>query len=164
MNKQIATEDMHLEKEWFEQAGRQTMDTLPEFMNHVMNDYCHDYGTVCHAIAACALAAACAANEMDGACGGITGFQAGFVMWDFIKQWQYPNAKTGMKIVNFDDMLYPQYDFKFQKTIGRKTWDALQREAEKNLSERGYAADAVLDHWKSIVSGKVPFGYVVKDE
>ena len=35
----VATEEMHLEKEWFEEAGKQTLETLPAFMDHVLNDY-----------------------------------------------------------------------------------------------------------------------------
>ena len=86
-NKTPITEEMHLEKEWFELARKQTLETLPGFINYVMNDYMHDYGTICHAVAACALASAWAANDSPN--GGITGFQANFVMWDFVKQWGY---------------------------------------------------------------------------
>lgn len=158
------TEEMHLEKEWFADAHKQTLETLPEFMRHVMNDYEHDYGTVCHAVAACAIAAAWAANNADGARGGITGFQAGFVMWDFIRQWSYPSVKTTMRILNYDDMLYPQYEYKYQKTIDSDTWKLLQKAAKKNLEEKDYAHKDVVDHWKSIVDGNVPFGYTVKED
>ena len=65
MDKMAITEEMHLEKEWFEQAREQKLETLPEFMNHILNDYRHDYGTICHAISACALAAAWAADNSD---------------------------------------------------------------------------------------------------
>ena len=29
--------------QWFQDAAKQTFDTLPEFIRHVMNDYVHDY-------------------------------------------------------------------------------------------------------------------------
>lgn len=158
------TEEMHPEKEWFEQAGKQTLKTLPDFINHVMNDYCHDYGTVCHAVAACAIAAAWAANNESGSGGGITGFQAGFVMWDFIKQWNYSSNKCGMKIIDYDNMLFPQYEDRFSKTISKDLWGKLQEEARKNLdTDRDYTHPSVIAHWQSIVNGKVPFGYVVKE-
>lgn len=160
-DKMAITEDMHLEKEWFAEAGKQTMSTLPHFVNHLMNDYMHDYGTRVHAISACALAAAYAANNSEN--GGITGFQAGFVMWDFIRQWQYPYNDCGMRIMNYDDMLYPQYAYKFQKTITRDTWNELQVAAKKQLEATDYAAKSVILHWQSIVDGKVPFGYRVAD-
>ena len=41
---------------------------------------------------------------------GITCFQSGFVMWDFIKDWPYSHNKCGLRLVNMDDMLYPQYN------------------------------------------------------
>ena len=160
--RQVINEDMHLEKEWFAEAKKQTPSTLMDFINHVMNDYFHDYGTVCHAISACAIAAAWAANETDGADGGITGFQAGFVMWDFIRQWTYSSNKCGMKILDYDDMLYPQNENKFEKTISKDVWKLLQKQAKENLKGHGYAADAVIEHWGSIMNGIVPYGYVVK--
>lgn len=165
MNKKIiANEEMHLEKEWFKKAIDQTFETLPDFIKHVMDDYEHDYGTVCHAISACAIAAAWAANSMDGACGGITGFQAGFVMWDFIRQWQHNGNKTGLQIIDWDNMLYPQYAYKFDKTIPKSIWHKIQEQAGENLKNFPDADDRVIEHWKSIVNGKVPFGYRVIDD
>ena len=34
MSKIKITEEMHVEKEWFEQAREQTLETLPDFINH----------------------------------------------------------------------------------------------------------------------------------
>ena len=38
MSKIAITKEMHIEKEWFEQAKKQTLETLPGFMNHIMNE------------------------------------------------------------------------------------------------------------------------------
>ena len=164
--KTIITEDDHLEEVWFKQAKEQTLETLPDFIDHVMNDYYHDYGTVCHAISACAIAAAYAADNSDN--GGITGFQAGCIMWDFIHQWMYSGNKCGMKIVDYDNMLYPQYEYKYEKTISSNTWQSIQKEAKKNLDDyhsgTSIAAQPVLDHWQSIVDGEIPFGYTISDD
>lgn len=164
MDKITITEEMHLEKEWFESAKKQTLETLPAFMNHVLNDYCHDYGTIVHAISACALAAVSAADESEQ--GGITGFQAGCVMWDFIKQWGYLSNKCGLMIVDYDNMLYPQYENKFNnKEIPQSIWERLQKQAEELLkTEKGYAHEKVIAHWQSIIAGNVPFGYKVKND
>lgn len=156
------TEEMHLEKEWFEDARKQTVETLPAFVNHIMNDYDHDYGTVCHAVAACAIAAMEAANNTPN--GGITGFQAGFVMWDFVRQVCYSSNKCGLRLIDYDNFLYPQYAYKYEKTISPATWKAIQEQAKKNLDDRDHAHSAILEHWKSIVDGKVPFGYIVKED
>lgn len=166
MSNNMINEEMHLEKEWYEQARKQTLETLPDFIGHVMNDYQHDYGTVCIAIGACALAAAFAANKEAGACGGITGFQAGFVMWEFIQQWSYRNNRTGLRILNYDDLLYPQYGHKFEKTITPSTWEAVQKAAKEDLeTDHGYSIHPdVIAHWQSIASGVIPFGFVVKED
>lgn len=158
------TEEIHLEEEWFDDAKKQTLDTLPEFVRHIMNDYEHDYGTVCHAISACALAAAWAADKSDGAQGGITGFQAGFVMWDFIRKWMYTSNKCGLRIVDYDNMLYPQYEDDYDKVIPQRIWQDIQEEAWKRLQERDDAHPDVKEHWQSIVDGKVPFGFRVKED
>lgn len=160
----IATEEMRLEKEWFKEAREQTFETLPNFIKHVMDDYEHSYGTVCHAISACAIAAAWAADRMEGACGGITGFQSGFVMWDFIRQWQYTDNKTGLSIVNWDNMLFPQYEHIFDKEISKSIWENIQEQAKENLKNAPDAAESVVEHWKSIADGKVPFGYRTIDK
>lgn len=164
MDKIAITEEMHLEKEWFANAKKQTLETLPAFMNHVLNDYCHDYGTICHAISACAIAAAWAADGSEQ--GGITGFQAGFVMWDFIRQWRYSSNKSGLKIIDYDNMLYPQYEYKFtNKEIPQSIWESLQEQAEELLrEEKPYAHETVIEHWQSIIDGNVPFGYTVKED
>ena len=168
MSKTPVTEEMRPEKEWFEEAKKQTLESLPAFISHVMNDYEHDYGTVCHAVAACAYAGACAANNSEG--GGITGFQAVCVMWDFIMHWAKPENKTALRLLDFDDMLYPYHAARLEKTIPRSVWVSLQNEAVTKLGAAAELADghevcgAVVEHWKSIAGGKVPFGYTIKED
>lgn len=154
------TEDMQLEKEWFEQARKiKTVEELSKFVDHMLNEYNHDYGTACHAIAACASAAAWLGADVE----GITGFQAGFIMWDFIRNWTKEDNECGLRLIDYDDFLYPQYSDKFEKTIDRETWYRIQAVAKKNLEKSPYAADSVVRHWRSIVDGIVPFGYKVVD-
>lgn len=158
-------EEQHLEKEWFAEAREQTIETLPNFINHIMNDYQHDYGTICHALSACALAAALAANKHEQ--GGITGFQAGFVMWDFVKEWMYDKNRTALRIVNYDHMLYPQYEEKFDKVISKRTFESIQKAAQEDLDRIKNGEEAhpdVIKHWESIVAGNVPFGYEIKED
>ena len=73
-----ATEESGVHKEWLK-AARDGVDSLDEFSAQ-LGKVQHDYGTVCHALAAVALAGAYKANR-DWA--GITGFQSGFVMWSW---------------------------------------------------------------------------------
>ena len=133
---------------------------LVAFLHRVKDNCNTGYGIAPRAIAQAALATAWFLSSDF----GITGFQAGFVMWDFIRDWSYSGNECGMKIVDYDKMLYPQYDDHFLKTISKDVFEALQKTAKKNLEEHSeHVHPAVLNHWKSIVNGNVPFGYTVKD-
>lgn len=161
MKQKIAEED-NIHKEWYELASKQTLETLPEFLRHVTEEFEHDYGTICHAITASAIAAAYAVNSHPQ--GGITGFQAGAVMWEFIRNWNYKSNKTGLKIVDYDNLLYPQYEDKFENTITNHQWSKLQEEAKLRIQESPNAAERVLGHWQSIVVGNIPFGFKLKED
>ena len=65
---------------------------------------------------------------------------------------------------HYDNMLYPQYEEKMDKTIRKSNWDYIQSEAKKNLENTPYAHPNVIKHWQSIVDGIVPFGYRVIDD
>ena len=129
-----------------------SFDDLVTFLQRVKDNCNTGYGTAPRAIAQAALAVAWyLASDF-----GITGFQAGFVMWDFIRDWQYRDNKCGLKIVDYDNMLYPQYDYKFEKIINKDIFKALQEEAW-NLynNETKSAHQRVEKHWESIIHGKV---------
>lgn len=162
IEKKIITEEMGLHDEWYKRAKSMKPDDLPEFFREMTEDYVHDYGTVCHAMAAIGLAAMYAFNKSDGARGGITGFQAGCVMWNVIRHMNYESNKCGLRLQNMDDLLYPQYEYKFT-AISEETWDSVKREAQNCLLEREYAHPAVVAHWKSIVDGNIPFGLRIED-
>lgn len=152
-----------IKKQWMALAREaKTAPDVYEFMQHLIYDYKHDYGTACHAIAAMAIAAASYGAHME----GITGFQANFVMWGFIREWWYKDNKSGLKIINYDQMLYPQYEDFFEKTIGRDIFEKLQEQAKEKLENEDldHVHPNVIAHWKSIVDGVVPFGYVLEKE
>lgn len=159
--KQI-TEADKVHEQWFEQARDMTPEELPEFMRHLAEDYGHDYGTICQALAASAVASCWAMNKTEQ--GGITGFQASAVMWEFVRHWM--SYEGSIRMVKFDNMLYPQYDEYFDKVIDEDTWKDLQEKAKKLLNEghNAYAAPNVKEHWQSILNGEVPFGYTVKKD
>ena len=162
MSRKPITEDMRLQDEWYKRAYNMKPDDFPEFFRELTEDYEHDYGTVCHAMAAIGLAAMWAFNKSEGARGGITGFQAGCVMWEVIRHMNYENNKCGLRLLDMDDLLYPQYEHKFT-AISKDTWDAVKKEAQNRLLERGNAHPDVVAHWESIVNGKVPFGLKIED-
>lgn len=137
-----------------------SFEDLTAFLKDVEENYGNGYGDAPRAIAQAAVAVAWHLADVY----GITGFQAGFVMWDFIRDWNYSSNKCGMKITDYDDMLYPQYKDKFEKTIPTDTWHAIREEAKKRLVETDYAHPNVKAHWESIIAGNIPFGYTVSDE
>lgn len=157
--KQQITEADHLEKEWFEEAKKQTIETLPKFINHLMDDYIHDYGTWVKAVAAAMLGTFWVFNDKD----GFTGFQVGFIPWMMANEF-WGKSAVGRKVIDYDKMLYPQYEFKFQKTISKDVFKRLQEEAKKELS-KGYSMSAnVKQHMESIVAGVIPFGYTIGED
>ena len=59
MEKKSISEEMHLEKEWFAKAKKiESKEQLIAFAEELFENYDHDYGTVCHAVSALALAGA----------------------------------------------------------------------------------------------------------
>ncbi len=156
--KQIKEEDNEQEQ-WYKDAHEQTLDTLPNFINHILKDYQHDYGTICHALAAGAVATTWAMNHSDQ--GGITGSQAGAIMWKYMEHWN--NVKPPAKLVRYENMLYPQYEYEYQKVISRGTFNWLQKKSAEKLKKYNIHPYIKM-HLRSIVYGNVPFGYTIRDD
>jgi hypothetical protein len=150
-------EVLALRERWFTCAKTQTLQTLPVFLKE-LSEFTHDYNTICYAVAASAVAAAWAMDNAPN--GGITGFQAGAVMWEFMREWNHVIPPAWL--LQGVDMLYPQNDYKF-RTIPHETWEWLQQEANKRLKETGFPAHpTVIAHWREIAAGFVPFGLSVR--
>lgn len=151
--KKAITEEMGEHKQWYEEARTVTPATIDDFMNRLIYNYQHDYGTVVHAMACCALAAVHAFDKSEQ--GGITGFQAGAVVWQFIEGWM-GESRVGRQLLDLEDMLYPQNEEQFT-TISPRAFALLQDEARKILTD-GNGSEYVRQHLESIVAGTVPFG------
>ena len=93
--------------------------------------------------------------------GGLTGFQAGFVWWGFFKLWM--QAGDGpMRMVDYSDLLYPQYEHKFRE-ISSDTWEWAQTKARSLIAEHTTNVHPdVFTHWQAIADGVVPFGLIVE--
>lgn len=162
LQKKSITEEDGLQQEWYEDASHITRANLQEFINHIMDDYDHDYGTYCHALTAAAIATVHAYGTE------LSGFQASIISILFPRNYFYRDILTGISIRDWDDMLYPQYEQKFQKNISKDMWEGVKQAAQKNLDEKvqdeefgGFVSPEVEAHWQSIVEGNVPFGYEV---
>lgn len=162
--RQPITEEMGIHKAWYDVKPK-TPDELAAFVRMLLTEYSHDYGTICHAAAAAALAGVRTINA-DQDQGGITGFQAYQIMFQFVHKWLQIDGPFGVR--EFRDMLYPQNEVKF-RSIPLTVFGWLQEQAKAKLAEAAaeadgvHAAKTVLDHWQSLVDGKVPFGYRVKE-
>lgn len=144
----------------YEKAEKvKTKKQLDALLKEVVNNKDLDYGQIVYAMSACMKATA---NYIDRQpVGGITGFQASFIGWEMVKEFIH-KSEVGMKLMDYEDMLYPQYKPHFEKVISKKTWDKLQQLAKEKL-EKVAACPKVKKHWKSIAAGKVPFGFKVKE-
>lgn len=155
---QAITEEMNLHKEWYELAKKQTIESLSPFVSGLVNNYEHDFGTIIHAVAASALAAAHAVHNSEQ--GNIDSFQGGAVLTEFIRTWL--NLKAPFKLVNYEDFLYPQHERRFKKLLPPSIWAWIKAEAKHQLDNKCAYTEARYElHWRSIVDGKVPFGYKV---
>ena len=159
----VTEKDTDIIKDWYDDA-RTIRDTksLTEFIDKLTTKYNHDYGTICHAMTACAIAALWTVDNSES--GGITGFQAGAIMWEFITHWNYTNNKVGLKLIDYDNLLYPQYADKFKNTISSSQFKLLQKTAEARLIESPDAHITVINHWQNIIDGVVPFDFIIHDE
>ncbi len=159
---QDITEEMGIHKDWYKERPK-TPDELAAFAKRLLTEYHHDYGTICHAAAALALAG-CRLINSDQDQGGVTGFQASAIFWEFARGWM-PGQFEGpsAKILFMREMLYPQNEKTF-RTISLETFGWIQDQAKRLLQSDGTSAQRdVVAHWQSIVDGAVPFGYRIGD-
>lgn len=159
--KQIKEED-GTHKQFMERAKKiQNSEELKIFVDELTNNYGHDYGTICHAVAAAAIGAAHAVNRSNQ--GGITGFQAGAVMWEMIRGWGI-FGEGPLQIVEWNHLLYPQYDYQMPRTISKNALEQLIDMAQKKLAESTqHTIEPVLERWEMIAAGKLPAGMEIRE-
>ena len=148
---------------WNKGCECKSIEDIASLIAEVEKKFNYDYGVAPRSIGAvCASLAEYLCGSM-----GLTGFQASVAMWDFIQLFIYRHNQCGLRMVDYDNMLYPQYEYKFEKTISRETWNNIVKTAKEYLEEyknkANNASSGVVNHWKSIVDGNVPFGYKIED-
>lgn len=150
---------------WFKKAKHniRTPNDLRDFANelfgHVLGMKGEDYYNY-SGLAASALSLASA--NLCACVFSMSAFQMGCVMWDFIDNTILEEHDVGMRLVNYNDMLYPQYRYRFDRKIDKETWESLRGKAAELLSKKTPMDSGVKRHIKSIADGKVPFGYKVE--
>lgn len=141
-----------IETWWAEATACKRIDDAADFARRLISDYRHDYGTICHAIAAAGVAMASAVEQSPE--GGVTGFQAGAIGWMLHKRWEQWGDEP-RKIVDLSHLLYPQYD-EHWTTIHASTAEWLQKRATELLAQHPDAAGSVSDRWRDIAAGRFP--------
>jgi hypothetical protein len=158
VTKKQITEQDGVHQQWYEQAKKVQLNDLKGFVSSLLDNYEHDYGTICHAMSAAMCAAMSAVNEHPQ--GGITGFQASCVMWEVLENAFH--VKAPCSLVDYKNMLYPQYADRFT-SISQDTFDWLKKEATKCITDGATMHPDVRTHMQSIADGAVPFGLSVRD-
>ena len=160
-NKPFVSEDnKDIIDSWYKRAREVTPETFGDLINELLHDYNLDYGAKIHAAAACTIA-------MFNACDDIFGFscfQASASIMQVLYKLNYPCNKTGIRVIDYDDMLYPQYKDNF-RSIPRNTWELLRKRADELINENDRSAvnPSVWNHWMGVSSGLIPFGYYISD-
>ncbi len=159
-NKPFISEDnKEIIDSWYKRASEVTPETFGDFINELLHGYDLDYGASIHAAAACTIAMFIACDDIF----SLSGFQSSASIMQVLYKLNYPCNKTGIRVIDYDEMLYPQYKDKF-RSIPRNIWELLRKRASELIDEdKSIANPSVLHHWKGVSSGIVPFGYYISD-
>jgi hypothetical protein len=85
-------------------------------------------------------------------------------MWGFVRQWMHESNRLGLRLLDYDHLLYPQYGDDFKNTISQSQADLLRSEAAKMLEESPDAHPNVLAHWRMLADGGLPFGFTIGED
>lgn len=154
---QIYTEPMAREEFTKKADAVKTKEDLIMIMDEIEKSN-FDYGGI---VVACMAAMTAAMNVVNrGPQGGITGFQAGCLMWECIKKFGMFGDDAILRIVDYKDLLFPQCDYHFT-TIPSSAHDKLVAIAKaydtKNCNPK------VAERIKSVSEGNIPCGLTVED-
>ena len=144
-------EFQEIKKQWLDEV--KTIDSknkLDRFVRKVMQGYEHDYGTYVWALSVCTKAFV----RYYGS--AMTGMQASFLMWQIIRDTFGKKDKLGLKLVEYEWVLFPQYIERFKTEFDEETHTKAIELAKQYLVEYKDASDDVKKHWEKIASGWLP--------
>jgi hypothetical protein len=149
------TEQEYRDAVYDEAKETKTPEALTEF---IAKRYAEtlDYGTIVYA---CSATMQAAFNVMNAhpQFGGITGFQAGCLMWEMVHKFGMFEKDAPLRIQDFNNLLYPQYDEKFATTISPETAAHLKEKAKVLAGKNGeFAHSEVMARWKKMADGWLP--------
>lgn len=161
--KKIITEQSKDHEVWYLEAREQDANSLSDFVDKLMNGYEHDYATACHAVSAISLATVTALGKQQKE-GEMTVNQKHAISFKFIHSWLYPNNKCGLRLINFDEILFKENRKRFTG-IPKKNWELIKSAAKDQIDKANKGdipnvkkGSKDYKFWESILQGKVPFG------
>mgnify|MGYP001585299392 CR=1 FL=1 len=124
-------------------------EELSNYINSLV-DREHDYGTCVYAMSMAAVAAfRYVASRL-----GATGFQASCADLDILERTR--SMKMGFRIINYENLLYPQYlnsaHFPTHKQIQEDNKVELAKEARRKLAEGGLVHPEIEARWRYMAS------------
>lgn len=145
---------------WYGKANSVDLGDLQDFIKGLCFNHKHSIESRAHAMAAGAIAGMMTTCNNIPGLGVLTNDEASVVARLFIKHCL--NLKGHVDLIKYEDMLYPQYEYKFpDKTISPEVYEWLKQEASRLYGTKSGIPE-VRDHWADIIGGKVPFGYKVR--
>jgi hypothetical protein len=154
--KKFIKESDGAQNEWYEVARKQTLETLPGFLNHVLNDYSHDQQTVIHAMVAGCMGTISAMNAHPE--GDISPAQAQNLLGLFIRKWA--KIEGPAKIMSWAGFLHPGNESQVVE-VPRGIAEWLSQTAQKAIADGKYQDEAHKAHLEKIAAGEMPWGYRV---
>ena len=157
--------DTEILRSWVAKAEKfGEKDSIDKFASELVKNYKHDYGTCVHAAAAVAKAAICKASRMF----GLTGFQHGCILSLLMRNEFGIGREIGSKILDMDNLLFPQYMRNFvELKISKRCAENLRKRAAAKIKDakakNEIVSKRVFEHWKWIAAGNLPSFVTVGD-
>ncbi len=158
--------DAALLESMYARAHRVTsMSAAADLVLDLLNNYEHSMETIVHVVAVAAVAAATVvANGEQGKKLGMdqSVMAHNLATWKFIEE--FGGFDDGPKrLLQYGQMLYPQTEKKFEKTIDKPTMAWLERKAKEILESGHELAPKVRLHLECVSVGIPPFGHVIEE-
>lgn len=142
-----------------------TFDGVANLVLDFLEKYEHGVDTLPHVVAVAAVAAATVvANSPQGQAVGMdkSVMAHNLATWKFIGE--FGGFDEGpMRLLQYGQMLYPQTEKKFEKTIDKATMGWLEEKAKEALESGREIAPKVRMHLECISVGIPPFGYAIEE-
>ena len=156
---ETSKEFKEIEDSWYKEIDTLTSKSkYNAFVSKLISGYEHDFGTSLRALA-------CIVNatiRFYG--GGLSNFQASYLMWKILEKTFCIKDSVGLKIVRYEDLLYPQLVYHFDNELDKSQHEKLIELAKKNLVESTEAVKEVREHWEKIAKGWLPKNVSLKKD